>query len=295
MSGGIPVAIAMAGASLIYLLFAESSPPFVVIHRMVSGIDSFPAAGRALLHSGRQPDEQRGHHQPHLQLRAGLGGLAQGRLGPRECGGLGRVCRHERHSHCRRSRPGHHRDQGHERPWLQHRICGGRDGRLGHARPHHPTQLALCDLRHDGQRVGGCAVPCGHLARHLHGAAHDADGRLFRAQKRLGCRCEIRVAQSHQGLGRNRGGGGLASGHLVAGHGHGHTPSTHRVGGLDRFVCRRQVFQLSGRVAHHDPRDPDWRHDHRRVHPHRRRDCSLRLGHCTGLFLVPAHSISRCS
>jgi TRAP-type C4-dicarboxylate transport system permease large subunit len=42
MSGGIPVAIAMAGASLIYLLFAESSPPFVVVHRMVSGIDSFP-------------------------------------------------------------------------------------------------------------------------------------------------------------------------------------------------------------------------------------------------------------
>lgn len=42
MSGGIPVAIAMAGASLIYLLFAQSSPPFVVIHRMVSGIDSFP-------------------------------------------------------------------------------------------------------------------------------------------------------------------------------------------------------------------------------------------------------------
>ena len=42
MSGGIPVAIAMAGASLIYLLFVESSPPFVVIHRMVSGIDSFP-------------------------------------------------------------------------------------------------------------------------------------------------------------------------------------------------------------------------------------------------------------
>jgi TRAP-type C4-dicarboxylate transport system permease large subunit len=42
MSGGIPVAIAMAGASLIYLFFAQSSPPFVVIHRMVSGIDSFP-------------------------------------------------------------------------------------------------------------------------------------------------------------------------------------------------------------------------------------------------------------
>ncbi|WP_427915057.1 TRAP transporter large permease [Ramlibacter sp. MMS24-I3-19] len=42
MAGGLPVAIAMAGASLIYLLWAQTTPPFVVIHRMVSGIDSFP-------------------------------------------------------------------------------------------------------------------------------------------------------------------------------------------------------------------------------------------------------------
>ncbi|MES2785060.1 MAG: TRAP transporter large permease [Pseudomonadota bacterium] len=42
MSGGIPVAIAMAGSSLLYILFTGNLPPFVVIHRMVSGIDSFP-------------------------------------------------------------------------------------------------------------------------------------------------------------------------------------------------------------------------------------------------------------
>jgi TRAP-type C4-dicarboxylate transport system permease large subunit len=42
MSGGIPVAIAMAGASLIYILATGNLPPFVVIHRMVGGIDSFP-------------------------------------------------------------------------------------------------------------------------------------------------------------------------------------------------------------------------------------------------------------
>lgn len=42
MSGGLPVAIAMAGSSLLYIYFTQSSPPFVVIHRMVSGIDSFP-------------------------------------------------------------------------------------------------------------------------------------------------------------------------------------------------------------------------------------------------------------
>ncbi len=42
MSGGVPVAIAMAGSSLIYILWTGNNPPFVVIHRMVSGIDSFP-------------------------------------------------------------------------------------------------------------------------------------------------------------------------------------------------------------------------------------------------------------
>ena len=42
MSGGVPVAIAMAGASLVYILWTGSSPPFVVVHRMIGGIDSFP-------------------------------------------------------------------------------------------------------------------------------------------------------------------------------------------------------------------------------------------------------------
>lgn len=42
MAGGIPVAIAMAGSSLLYILFTGNLPPFVVIHRMISGIDSFP-------------------------------------------------------------------------------------------------------------------------------------------------------------------------------------------------------------------------------------------------------------
>jgi TRAP-type C4-dicarboxylate transport system permease large subunit len=42
MAGGVPVAIAMAGAALVYILWTGNLPPFVVIHRMVSGIDSFP-------------------------------------------------------------------------------------------------------------------------------------------------------------------------------------------------------------------------------------------------------------
>ena len=42
MSTGIPVAIAMAGASLIYILVSGDLPGFTVVHRMIGGIDSFP-------------------------------------------------------------------------------------------------------------------------------------------------------------------------------------------------------------------------------------------------------------
>jgi TRAP-type C4-dicarboxylate transport system permease large subunit len=42
MTGGVPVAMAMAGASLIYILWTGSLPGFTVVHRMIGGIDSFP-------------------------------------------------------------------------------------------------------------------------------------------------------------------------------------------------------------------------------------------------------------
>ncbi len=42
MGGGLPVAVAMAGSALLFILLSGNLPPFVVVHRMVSGIDSFP-------------------------------------------------------------------------------------------------------------------------------------------------------------------------------------------------------------------------------------------------------------
>lgn len=42
MASGVPVAIAMAGAALIYAMATKSMPDFVVIHRMYGGVDSFP-------------------------------------------------------------------------------------------------------------------------------------------------------------------------------------------------------------------------------------------------------------
>ena len=42
MASGLPVAVAMAGSSLLYILASGSLPPFAVVHRMIGGIDSFP-------------------------------------------------------------------------------------------------------------------------------------------------------------------------------------------------------------------------------------------------------------
>lgn len=39
---GVPVAVALGGASLVYVWIDQSVPPLVVLHRMASGVDSFP-------------------------------------------------------------------------------------------------------------------------------------------------------------------------------------------------------------------------------------------------------------
>ena len=42
MVSGLPVAMAMAVASLVFVMASGTIPDFVVIHRMYGGIDSFP-------------------------------------------------------------------------------------------------------------------------------------------------------------------------------------------------------------------------------------------------------------
>src|SRR3989440_12122470 len=42
MVSGLPVAMAMAVASLVYVMVSGNIPDFVVIHRMYGGVDSFP-------------------------------------------------------------------------------------------------------------------------------------------------------------------------------------------------------------------------------------------------------------
>jgi tripartite ATP-independent transporter DctM subunit len=57
---GLPVALALTGASLMFLMIESSLPPVVVVHRMINGIDSFPLlavpffilAGNLMNHGG---------------------------------------------------------------------------------------------------------------------------------------------------------------------------------------------------------------------------------------------------
>ncbi|MEX0760208.1 MAG: TRAP transporter large permease [Tistlia sp.] len=39
---GVPVALALAGSSLVFILLSERIPDVVVVHRMINGVDSFP-------------------------------------------------------------------------------------------------------------------------------------------------------------------------------------------------------------------------------------------------------------
>jgi TRAP-type C4-dicarboxylate transport system permease large subunit len=42
MLAGVPIAVAMCIASLVYIWFSGTIPPLTVVHRMVGGVDSFP-------------------------------------------------------------------------------------------------------------------------------------------------------------------------------------------------------------------------------------------------------------
>ena len=170
MAGGLPVAIAMAGASLAYLAISGSSPPFVVIHRMIGGIDSFPLLAVPFFILAGNLMNNAGITTRIYNFALALVGWLKGGLGPCQRAGLGDLRRHERHRHRRCRGPGHDRDQGDEGAWLLDRVRGRRDRRLGHARADHPAQPAVRHLRDDGQRVGRRAVPGRHPAGGADGA-----------------------------------------------------------------------------------------------------------------------------
>ena len=199
---GVPVFIALA--ELVADLYALPGGHSRLRHPAPHGgrHRQLPAAGRAVLHPGRQPDEFGRHHQPHLRLRGGAVRLDARRPGARQHHGLGDLRRHVGHRDRRCGRSRHHRDQGHEGSWLFDRVRGRRDGRLGDARADHPAVAAVRDLRHDGQRLDRRAVSGrvhpGRGDDHL----HDALRHLLRATLQHGPRPGVQSARARRDVHR---------------------------------------------------------------------------------------------
>ena len=183
---GLPVALAMAVSSLLYILVTGIAPDVVLAQRMIAGVESFPLLAVPFFILAGNLMNIAGVTGPHLQLRGGAGRLDAGRARPGEHHRLGDLLRHVGHRarRCRRAR--HDRDQGHEGPWLLDRVRRRRDRGLGHARADHPAIPAVRDLRHDGERLDRRAVPRRPHPRPVHDAPDDGDGRLLRPHATAG-------------------------------------------------------------------------------------------------------------
>ena len=194
MASGVPVAIAMAGSSLIYILVSGNLPPFAVIHRMIGGIDSFPLLAVPFFILAGNLMNNAGITNRIYNFALALVGWLKGGLGHvnvvgsvifagmsgtaiADAAGLGTIEIKAM------------KDHGY-RPEFAVGVTAA-SATLG---PDHPAIAALRHLRDDGQRLGRRAVPGRHPAGRADGAADDADGRVFRAQERLGRRHQVLVA-----------------------------------------------------------------------------------------------------
>ena len=204
----------MAGSALVYILLTGDLPPFVVVHRMISGIDSFPLLAVPFFILAGNLMNNAGHHHAHLQLCAGAGRLAARRPRARQRHRLDDLRRHVGHRHRRSGRARHDRDQGDEGPGLSGRVRRRRDGRIVDAGSDHSAVAAVRDLRNDGRRLGGPAVPRGHHARRGHGRPDDGDGQLLRLEVQVGRRHRVRMAARRQGDARARDRRRLSAGDL---------------------------------------------------------------------------------
>ena len=102
---GVPVALALAGSSMLFVVVDQHDPAARRPSPHGRRRELLPAAGDPVLHHGRQPDEHGRHHRAHLRFRRGAGRLDEGRARPRQRRGLGDLRRHVGHGgrRCRRA------------------------------------------------------------------------------------------------------------------------------------------------------------------------------------------------
>ena len=277
LATGLPVAIAMAGSSLVYILVSGNLPGFTVVHRMIGGIDSFPLLAVPFFILAGNLMNNAGITNRIYNFALALVGWMKGGLGHvniigsvifagmsgtaiADAAGLGTIEIKAM------------KDHGYSGEFAVGVTAAS--ATLG---PIIPPSLPFVIYAHDGQRVGGRAVPRRSAAGHPDGLADDADGGLLRAQEQMGRRYRLRWPAHGACAGRTGRRRRLAAGRVLAGEGR----SERATRGLRRpgvAVCRRPLFQLAGGAADHDAGAADRRHDDGSVHAHRRRHRGQRLG-----------------
>ena len=120
---GLPIAIALSGSSLLYILVGHltgevSIPEVVVIHRIVNGVDSFPLLAVPFFIFAGNLMNTSGITKRIYDFALAVVGWMRGGLGARERHRLGDLRRHVGHRGRRRRRTRHHRNQGHARSRL---------------------------------------------------------------------------------------------------------------------------------------------------------------------------------
>ena len=198
MVTGLPVAMAMAGAALIYVMLSGTIPDFVIIHRMYGGVDSFPLLAVPFFIWAGNLMNSAGITNRIYNFALALVGWLKGGLGHVNVVGS-MLFAGMSGTAIADAGAGNDRNQGDEGPRLLDRVRRRRHRGLGHGRPDHPAVAALRDLRHDGRGLDRPAVPRRRDSRHPHGRDDDAHGRVLRAHPQLRARRAIFRIQAFQG------------------------------------------------------------------------------------------------
>ena len=211
----------MAGSALVYILLTGDLPPFVVVHRMISGIDSFPLLAVPFFILAGNLMNNAGITNRIYNFALALVGWLKGGLGHVNIIGSVIFAGMSRHGDRRRRGPRHDRDQGDAATTATtSEFSVGVTAASATLGPIIPPSLPFVIYGMMANVSVGAAVPRRHPARRRDGDPDDADGRLLRAQEQVGRATSsssgTRVGKALVELGGRRSAGRCCCGRVIA-------------------------------------------------------------------------------
>ena len=281
---GVPVALAMAGASLLYVMLSGTVPDYVVIHRMVNGIDSFPLLAVPFFIMAGNLMNSAGITNRIYNFALALVGWLKGGLGHvniigsvifagmsgtaiADAAGLGTIEIKAMQDH-----------------GYSTEFSVGVTAASATLGPIIPPSLPFVIYAMFANVSVGQLFLAGILPGAVMAILMMFDRRLLRAQEQMGARRRLQMVQDRQGA------AGACGRDRIPHRGLGRHRVRHRA---RAYILRRHGVAAAGRsllplqrsAADHDPGAADRRHDCGHFHRHRGRHRRLRLGDVLGLLV----------